>query len=116
MNWRQAYNHWTNSRYSRVSTEAAFKAGFEAGQAERQHLEPGEHAPTLEGVIEYLENQNDLAFLAYRTIERGSEPGMHASVRARLLGDTYMVWQGVGDALNKAREAAKLNTESIIAR
>jgi len=66
-----------------------------------------EHLPTLEGVIDYLERQNDLAFLAYRRLSGGSEPGMHASVRARLAGEAYSIWTGVGEALYKAKEAAK---------
>lgn len=70
-------------------------------------LEPDEHMPTLEGVIEYLETQNDTAFLAYRRLERGSEPGMDATVRKFLTEWAYTVWQGTGDARNLAQEKAK---------
>lgn len=70
-------------------------------------LEPDEHMPTLEGVIEYLEQQNDTAFLAYRRLERGSEPGMDRQVRERLSAFAYEVWQGTGDARNLAQEKAK---------
>ena len=66
-----------------------------------------EHLPTLEGVIDYLESQNEQAFLAYRRLERGSEPGMHKDVRIRLMEYAYEQWQATGEALHKAKEAAK---------
>ena len=89
------------------TVEEAFKAGWEAGRDLTPQLAQDEHLPTLEGVIDYLERQNEQAFLAYRGLERGSEPGMHKDVRIRLMEYSYEQWQATGEALHKAKEAAK---------
>jgi hypothetical protein len=116
-----------------VGLPDAFEAGFNAGWEARMPKKPlptfgpedyqvgvnhpdfirgwslaqDEHLPTLEGVIDYLERQNEQAFLAYRRLERGSEPGMNKDVRIRLMEYAYEQWQATGEALHKAKEAAK---------
>ena len=112
INEMNAYRRWwKDAHWSQPTEYDAFKAGWKAAMQEMGSqplpMAQDEHLPTLEGVIDYLERQNEQAFLAYRRLERGSEPGMHKDVRIRLMEYAYEQWQATGEALHRAKEAAK---------
>lgn len=87
----------------------ARRIALEALGTRTWELAQDEHLPTVEGVLEYLERQNDLAFLEYRR-EANNKPWLSTDYAGKLMylwEAKEMLWDGVGTAKFLVADIAK---------